>query len=184
VPPSALIPNVAFSPDGDYIYYRQALNGIASDFNIYRTPVLGGTPKVVVHDVDTEFTFSPDGRRLAFLRANNPETGKYRLLSTNLDGSDEKVIYISPMTGLARWLSWSPDGKRIAYPESQPANAIGGINLVDVDTGKVQLLTFADQLIWEVLWSSTSERADLPPPSDWLCQSCRRAGAANFPRHQ
>jgi serine/threonine protein kinase/Tol biopolymer transport system component len=157
VPPSALIPNVAFSPDGDYIYYRQALNGIASDFNIYRTPVLGGTPKVVVHDVDTEFTFSPDGRRLAFLRANNPETGKYRLLSTNLDGSDEKVIYISPMTGLARWLSWSPDGKRIAYPESQPANAIGGINLVDVDTGKVQLLTFADQLIWEVLWSSTGK---------------------------
>jgi eukaryotic-like serine/threonine-protein kinase len=157
VPPAASIRNVAFSPDGNYIYYRQALNGIASDFNVYRTPVLGGTPKAVIHDVDTEFPFSPDGRRMAFLRANNPETGKYRLISANLDGGDEKVLYIAPMAALARSLSWSPDGRKIAYPEFQPANAIGGINLVDVDTGKIQLVTFGDQVIWEVAWSSSGD---------------------------
>jgi eukaryotic-like serine/threonine-protein kinase len=154
VAPTASIRNVAFSPDGNYIYYREALNGIASDFNLYRTPVLGGTPNTVVHDVDTAFTFSPDGRRMAYLRANNPEPGKYRLLSANLDGSDEKALYISPMRGLARWLSWSPDGKQIAYPESQQADALGGINLFDVNTGKMQRLTFADEMISEVNWSS------------------------------
>ena len=157
VPPSASIRNVAFSPDGNYIYYRQALNGIASDFNIYRTPVLGGTPKAVVHDVDTEFTFSPDGRRMAFLRANNPETGKYRVLSANLDGSDEKTLHISLLAGMGRSVSWSPDGKQIAYSELQPANGIGGIDLVDADTGKLQVLTFADQVIWEVRWSSAGD---------------------------
>ena len=78
VAPTASIRNVAFSPDGNYIYYREALNGIASDFNLYRTPVLGGTPKAVVQDIDTAFTFSPDGLRMAYLRANDPETGKYR----------------------------------------------------------------------------------------------------------
>ena len=154
VAPTESIRNVAFSPDGNYIYYREALNGIATDFNLYRTPVLGGRPKAVVHDVDTAFTFSPDGRRIAYLRANNPEAGKYRLLSANLDGSDEKALYISPMNGLARWLSWSPDGTKIAYPEYQPVGAIGGINLFDVNTGKMQRLTFADEVIYEVNWSS------------------------------
>jgi eukaryotic-like serine/threonine-protein kinase len=154
LPPSATIANVAFSPDGNYIFFRKAENAIASDFNIYRAPVLGGTPKAVVHDVDASFTFSPDGRRMAYIRANNPETGKYRLLDANLDGSDEKVLHIAPMGSLARWVAWSPNGKQIAYPEQQPGNALGGINLLDLDTGKIQTLIFADKAIWEMAWSS------------------------------
>jgi serine/threonine protein kinase/Tol biopolymer transport system component len=157
IPPSATIPNVAFSPDGNYIFFRQAENAIASDFNVYRAPVLGGTPKVVVHDVDSAFAFSPDGRRMAYIRANNPETGKYRLLEANLDGTDEKVLHIEAFGSLPRWVAWSPDGKRIAYPELQPANAIGGINLFDLDTGKIQTLIFADKAIWEVAWSSSGD---------------------------
>jgi len=155
VPASATIPNVAFSPDGNYIYFRKAENAIASDFNVYRAPVLGGTPKAVVHDVDTAFTFSPDGRRMAYFRANNPETAKYRLLSANLDGSDEKVLYIAPLQdGMARWLAWSPDGKEIAFPAYRPGNALGGINLFDLNTGKIQTLPFADKMLSEVTWSS------------------------------
>jgi len=154
VPPSATMPNVAFSPDGNYIFFRKAENAIASDFNIYRAPVLGGTPKAVVHDVDSAFAFSPDGRRMAYIRGNNPETGKYRLLEANLDGSDEKVLHIAPMVSLARWLGWSPDGKQIAYPEVQPGTALSGINLFDHDTGKIRTLTFADKAVWEMTWSS------------------------------
>ena len=158
VPPSANIPSVAFSPDGNYIYFRKAENAIASDFNIYRTPVLGGTPKAVVHDVDSGFTFSPDGQRMAYLRANNPEPGKCRLLSANLDGGDEKVLFDEPLQkGLPRSLTWSPDGKRIAYPALQPGNALGGINLFDLQTGKIQTLAFADRAIFEMSWSSAGD---------------------------
>jgi len=157
LPPSATIPNVAFSPDGNYIFFRKAENAIASDFNVYRAPVLGGTPKAVVHDVDTSFTFSPDGQRMAYIRANNPETGKYRLLEANLDGSDEMVLYIAPMGSLARWVAWSPKGKQIAYPEQQPGNALGGINLFDLDTRRIQTLTLADKEIKEMTWSSSGD---------------------------
>jgi Tol biopolymer transport system component len=157
IPPSATIGNVAFSPDGNYIFFRKAENAIASDFNVYRSPVLGGTPKVVVRDVDSAFTFSPDGQRMAYIRANNPETGKYRLLEANLDGSDEKVLHIEAMGYLARWVAWSPKGKLIAYPEVQPGNALGGINLFDLDSGKIQTITFADKAVWEMTWSSDGD---------------------------
>jgi Tol biopolymer transport system component len=153
VPPSATIPNVAFSPDGDYIYFRKAENAIASDFNVYRAPVLGGTPKAVVHDVDSALAFSPDGRRMAYIRGNNPETGKYRLLDANLDGSDEKVLHIAAFGFLPRWLNWSPNGRQIAYPEGQLGNALGGINLFNYDTGKIRTLTFIDKAIWGMTWS-------------------------------
>jgi serine/threonine protein kinase len=157
LPPSATIANVAFSPDGNYIFFRKAENAIASDFNIYRAPVLGGTPKAVVQDVDSAFTFSPNGGRMAYLRANNPETGKYRLIEANLDGTDEKVLHIAPMAVLPRWVTWSPDGKKIAYPEIQQGNALSGINLYDLTSGKIQTLTFADKAIWEMTWSSSGD---------------------------
>ena len=153
LPPSAAIPNVAFSPDGNYIFFRKAENAIASDFNIYRAPILGGTPRVVVRDVDSAVAFSPDGRRMAYIRGNNPETGKYRLLEASLDGSGERVLHIAPMGSLPRWLAWSPNGKQIAYPELQPGDALGEINLLDRDSGKIKTLTFADKAIWEMAWS-------------------------------
>ena len=157
VPPSAAnIRTASFSPDANYVYFRQAENGLNTDFNLFRAPVLGGTPQVVVHDVDSSITFSPDGRRMAYIRGNDPEAGKYRLLSANLDGTDQRVLYIAPLTILARWLAWSPDGKKIAYPEFQPQNALGGINLLDLDSGKLQALTFPDKAIWEMVWSPVS----------------------------
>jgi serine/threonine protein kinase len=156
VPPSATIPNVAFSPDGNYVYFRKAENAINSDFNVYRSPVLGGTPQIVVRDVDSSVTFSPDGARMAYFRANDPETGKYRLLTAKLDGSDEKVLHIQTLVYLPRWLAWSPDGKKIAYPDG-PANAFGGLSLFDVKGENIQTLSFADKFILALEWSKAGD---------------------------
>src|SRR6202789_4270441 len=121
VPPSASIPNVAFSPDGNYVYFRKAENSINSDFSIYRTPVLGGAPTKIANDVDSSVAFSPDGTRMAYFRANDPETGKVWLLSSKLDGSDEKILHVEPLTFLPRWVVGSPDGKYLAYPNQHHA---------------------------------------------------------------
>ncbi len=156
VPPSATIPSVAFSPDGNYVYFRKAENAINSDFNIYRTPVLGGTPQIVAHDVDSAVTFSPDGALMAYFRANDPETGKWRLLTAKLDGSDEKVLHIEPLNYLPHWVAWSPDGKTIAYPDIQPG-AFGGISQFDLNNGKIQTLIFADKNVSALQWSNSGD---------------------------
>jgi len=40
---------------------------------LYRSPLLGGTPQKLASDVDSNITFSPDGQRFAFIRADNPD---------------------------------------------------------------------------------------------------------------
>jgi serine/threonine protein kinase len=101
----------AFPPDGNYLYFFRATDATHTDFDLYRAPVLGGTAQAIVSDVDSDLTFSPDGRRMAYARGNDPEIGKYRLLSANLDGTDEKVLQIAPAPGnlSPQSLSWSPE---------------------------------------------------------------------------
>jgi Tol biopolymer transport system component len=89
------------------------------DPTLYRIPVLGGTVQVVAVDVDSNATFSPDGRQIAYARGNDPEVGKFLLLSANSDGSGETVLLKENMpagdnNAMPRRIAWSPDGKRIA----------------------------------------------------------------------
>jgi serine/threonine protein kinase len=156
VPPSPTIPSVTFAPDGNYVYFNKAENAINSDFNAYRTPVLGGTPQVVVRDVDSSTAFSPDGTRMAYFRANDPEAGKRRLLVAKIDGSDEKVLQNVPLTLLPRWLSWSPDGKTLAYSDD-PKGAFGAISFFTVDSGKVKTRTTPDKFITGLQWSASGD---------------------------
>ncbi|HSZ60272.1 MAG TPA: protein kinase [Terriglobales bacterium] len=156
VPPSASIPNVAFSPDGNYVYFRKAENFINSDFSIYRIPVLGGAPTKIVNDVDSSPAFSPDGMRMAYFRANDPETGKVWLLSSKLDGSDEKILHVEPLTYLPRWVAWSPDSKHLAYP-NDPHGAFGALSLFAVDSGQIKTLTFPDREIEAMQWSTAGD---------------------------
>ena len=106
-----------FEPDGSYIYYSHTLptSGPASEeFDLYRIPVLGGTPQLLVKDIDTNLGFSPDGQHFVFARANDPEPGKYHVLIANADGSNEKSVASGPMTAPILSTSWAPDGKSIA----------------------------------------------------------------------
>jgi Tol biopolymer transport system component len=130
--------HLAFSPDGNYIYFEKAANSQGTEFNLYRAPVLGGTPVPIVRDIDTDIGFSPDGKRMAYIRANDPEVGKYRILSANVDGSDETVLEITHSTrgGDPSHVTWSPDG-RIVYSFPSSGDALGYIEAFDPATKKV-----------------------------------------------
>ena len=136
----------AFSPDGSFIFYRKAEDAAGELFLLYRMPVLGGTPQLLVRDVDGGPTFSPDSKRMAYIRDNDPDVGKYRLLSSNLDGSDEKVLKIAP--GSSDRLSWSPDGKRIALISE------GQISTFDIASAKgTPLTSFPGREFSDAAWT-------------------------------
>ena len=156
IPPSpSSYRNLAFSPDGNYVYFRKARNASGGYFDLYRAPVLGGSPQIVVRDIDSDLAFSPDGHRIAYARANNPEIAKYRLLTATLEGNDERVLQIRPNPSeTPRYLAWSPSGHQIAYQVIQPDSALGGIGIFDLDTGKAHpLAIFDDKVINELIWS-------------------------------
>ena len=129
-----------FSPDGSHIYFShtQLVSGPASqEYDLYRIPVLGGTPQLLVKDIDTNPSFSSDGRRFAFIRANDPDPGKYHLLIANADGSNEKSIVAGPMANVVSDSAWSPDGKAIVGTIfDQAEDSINGAVIsIDPDTG-------------------------------------------------
>jgi len=53
--------------------FRQAGDKTGLFDLLYRAPVLGGTPKLLVRDVDAHPVFSPDSQRMIYIRCNNPE---------------------------------------------------------------------------------------------------------------
>ncbi len=150
----AIYNSLAFSPDGNYIYYRRANDKDGVSHDLFRAPVLGGKPQDLVKDIDTGITFSPDASRMAFARWQDPEAAKYRLLSTNLDGSDEKILNIgSFLPGIGN-VAWSPDGKRIACGPIQPDGSLGAIDIYDfASNAKTSWLKTNDRRERGMLWA-------------------------------
>ena len=76
---------LTFSQDGDYLYY---IGGRKVDYAaaLYRTPLLGGAARKLIEDIDTPVTFSPDGKRLAFVRGY-PGQNESALMIANSDGT-------------------------------------------------------------------------------------------------
>jgi Tol biopolymer transport system component len=136
-----------FSPDGNYLYFIRGEPGSTELEYLYRAPVLGGTPQKLVTDIDSNITFSPDGRQIAYFRFNNPEAGKGRLIALPVDGGDEKVLYNGPISAGLQDPAWSPDGKTIVCAVLQPGDALSGLAAIDVASGKQHLFFMSDSAI-------------------------------------
>ena len=143
---------LAFSPDASYLYFRRPTGTVEDVHDFYRAPVLGGTPRVIAHDVDTNITFSPDGKRIAYGRANDPEVGKFQLLTANPDGSDEKMIAGGTARELPRFIQWTPDGKSLLGTTLQVGGSLAGLETFDVaSSGSKMVANFNDMLLAELV---------------------------------
>src|SRR6204780_4941133 len=146
-----------FSPDGSHIYFShtQLISGPASqEYDLYRIPVLGGTKQLLVKDIDSNPSFSSDGRRFAFVRANDPDPGKYHLVIANADGSNEKSIFAGPMANVMSDSAWSPDGKAIVGTIlDQAEDSTSALISIDPGTGAQRTIskppyTFLTHVFW------------------------------------
>jgi Tol biopolymer transport system component len=160
---------LTFTPDSSSIYFG-VKDPIDQAGAIYRISTLGGRPQKIVDAIDSRPAFSPDGKRMVFLRAGFPSAEESALLIANADGSGVRTLakvhapeFFVPIFFAGP--SWSPDGKRIATalvgrqmtrgteyftPEVARTSRIVGI---DVANGSME--TIADQgwaIVAQVAW--------------------------------
>jgi len=109
-----------FSRDGDFVYVTQSESKDRFLGVLYKIPVLGGTKKRLIVNVKmfpfwvNPVTLSPDGKRVAFLRASKARH-ETALMVANEDGSPEKQLAVRKQpNGFGGPVAWSPNGKTIA----------------------------------------------------------------------
>ncbi len=100
---------LTFSPDGNFIYYVQG------DV-LYQTATFGGSTRKLREGVSTKVTFSPDGKRIAFVRLGMGDGKGSRLVLANSDGTGDEQILARrnpPEAFGENGCAWSPDGETI-----------------------------------------------------------------------
>ncbi len=111
VPPSDVqYLGLKFSADGDFVYYVASEKDSTS--NLYIIPALGGNARMLISNVSSSVTLSPDGQRLAFIR-NLAAAGEYSVIVADTNGTNEHALAIRKLPNFFRAASWSPDGKSI-----------------------------------------------------------------------
>jgi len=101
---------LTFSRDANYVYYVKGAKD-STIRGLYQVPVLGGTPRKLIDDVDSPITFSRDGKRFAFVRHSPSESA---LILVNADGSGEQKLVTYKIPDVFLQVEWSPDDKVIA----------------------------------------------------------------------
>ncbi|GAA4854668.1 winged helix-turn-helix domain-containing protein [Luteimonas vadosa] len=120
-----------FSPDGKQLVYAARDRG-DENWDIRLRDLATGEATDLAGGPDREYApvFSPDGRRVAFLRYRGE---RCQVVVKALDGGERPVA--DCQTPLMAYLDWSPDGRRIAFSQ---VPAQGGATLalrtVDLET--------------------------------------------------
>lgn len=130
---------VSFSPDGEFVHYNLFRNGNA-DIEHYRIRSLGGISERIPEINGSDVAFSPDGKRLAYVRPNS--AGNENLLITvGPDGSSPEVLarkaHPSSFMLEGRPAAWSPNGSTIAVVvnDVSEGGSFASVALIDAKTG-------------------------------------------------
>jgi len=132
--------NPAFSPDGKEVAF---IEHDGQDSGIYVSLVGGERPLRLTHSAeDCCPAWSPDARQVAFLRLFGTEAGVYVVPAL---GGTERRLYIEPCP-LYPSLSWSSDGKLLAFPENKQESGRSWITLFSPADGSTRALTSPSEI--------------------------------------
>jgi serine/threonine protein kinase/Tol biopolymer transport system component len=115
---------LSFSPDANYLFFVRGTAENTAFRSLFMMPTFGGTPRQLIHDIDSAPSLSPDGSRLVYLRWTPGQKDHYSEIHTaDKDGANDQVIYTS--NGLAEAPAWSPQPNQIAWIEqAAPGNSV------------------------------------------------------------
>jgi serine/threonine protein kinase len=115
-PTEDLIGALTFSPNGDFLYYVTVKQG-TSKSELHQISILGGNPKTILSRIKSRVSFSPDGKRFAYM-TDSAEVVNY-LAIADADGSNAKFLLSRHSPEHFDDLAWSPDGKHIGLIEGR-----------------------------------------------------------------
>ena len=102
--------------------------------------------------VEGDSSWSPDGSKVAFVRARNPERGPYEIWVVNADGSG--LVRLTRHRGFSIAPAWSQDGGKIVYATDAGRRQRLGLYVMNSDgSGKQRLRTSRTRDYSDPSWS-------------------------------
>lgn len=148
--------SLSFSADGDFLLFRE----LSDPGSIFQTPLYGGPPKKVSDNAWSDFSVSPDGKQLAFIRRDTSRDLSL-LIVANLDGTGERELASRPGGGGFRGgaPAWSPNGERIVIAISSLNEPRPVLASIETATGNLTELPTHDwRDITRCLWLPNREQ--------------------------
>ena len=146
-----LIQNLDVSPDGKSIVYPKYRFGTNQSlmFGIWHLDLESNKKRLLTPNIRANYPqFSPDGSKIVFTGHENSTTQLYTM---NLDGSDLKLI--TDNSGDTQIITpvWSPDGKAIAYAQSDPDGHMD-IHILELKSAKKKQITDSPEGDYFPIW--------------------------------
>jgi eukaryotic-like serine/threonine-protein kinase len=144
---------LSFSPDGNYIYFVRSDKSTQNYRYLYSMPVLGGSPRQLIRDIDSPVSFSPDGKQFVFMRGI-PDRDIVQLRIAAADDSGDRLLAQLPaFAGFMVGASWSPDGKSIAASTIETGKQVRWVlNVVQASNGSMKLLYSSSEALGRPMW--------------------------------
>ncbi len=131
----------SFSPDGSQIAFAwNGETGRARQFNLY-VKALGSERLLRLTEYASAAitpAWSPDGTTIAFLRETERGAGLYVIPA--LGGAERRIVDNGVAVGSFEQISWSPDGRMLAYSAYGP-NGAAQVRMIDMDSLQAQPLS-------------------------------------------
>jgi Tol biopolymer transport system component len=154
LPPEATgFDGLTFSPDGNYIYFVRELDDEPGIKYLYAMPSLGGQPRLLLKDIDSPVSFSPNGAQFVFTRGIETRN-ETEVRIANADGSGDHLLATlhDTFAGFQTGATWSPDGQTIAVALSRLNPVRYVLDTISVATGNVKELFSRPAEIGRPLW--------------------------------
>ena len=134
------------------------LLGYTADGDVWVRDPVTEEERVLISTPDEEIGpwFSPDGRKLLFLRTTN---GRGYLWSADADGRNQRQLVADPLDGASENAIWAPDSRTLAVVDE--ANGLPALSLLDMSTGSTRAIDLGEGV-------PTVDLAFRPPSGDEL----------------
>ncbi|MDT7604042.1 MAG: eukaryotic-like serine/threonine-protein kinase, partial [Acidobacteriota bacterium] len=159
---------ITFAPISNYLYFvRKEADGIA---RLYQVPILGSDAKRLIEGVDSPVTFSPDGKKLAFVRQDKSK-GTYALVVADTQMLIETIRATRERGArlATGGVAWSPDEQKIVFAAGSWE---GGYHM---DLFEIGAEAGGEQLISSRRWYLVSQIAWLPGGHDLIISAAEQS---------